>query len=100
MTLEDEMGVNRMSAEKLADIDPEIMLLEPRDTFDEALVGYIERCGQDIIACYDYNMTIDALMAEHKFSGAEAQDWFYSNIIQSWAGHRTPCFLFRGDRDD
>ena len=54
------MAVKDMVA-MLADVDPEILLLEPRSTFDDALVGYIERCGQEPIACYDYEAVIEAL---------------------------------------
>lgn len=89
------MGVKNVGADELAEVDPEILLLEPRETFDEALVGYVERCGQEIIACYDYNQTIDALMKHDDMNAEEAQEWFQFNVIGAWVGHRTPCFLFR-----
>ena len=84
--------------EMLTDVDPEIVLLQPREQFDEALVGYVERCGQDPVACYDYEQTIEALLSDG-MDKEGAEEWFQYNIINSWSGTRTPCFLFRCSLD-
>ena len=91
------MDLNRAAAEQLTEVDPEILLLEPRATFDKAVVGWVTRCGQDPIACYDYEMVMDAILDElGKDSGYDkAVEHFSENVIGMWHGHRTPCFLFR-----
>ena len=70
-------------------------LLEPRERFDAALVGCVERIGQPTIACYDYELTIAALTADG-MSQDEAEEWFHHNIMGSWRGDTTPCFLHTG----
>ena len=92
------MDLNKIdTASRLAEVDPEILLLEPREVFDGAVVGWVERCGQDPIACYDYEKVIDAILetgAEDDMTYDEAVEHFSYNVIGSWVGHRTPCFLF------
>ena len=83
----------------LEDADREFLLLEPRSVFDGALVGYVERCGQERIACYDYNAVIRALMDSEGMPEESALEWFEYNILGAWVGERTPCFLFRPDLD-
>ena len=81
--------------ETLAEVDPEILLLEPREVFDSAVLGYVERCGQEPIACYDYEGVMDALRKGMDMDDTQAEEWFSFNVIGCWVGHRTPCFLFR-----
>ena len=70
-------------------------LLEPRERFDRALVGCVERIGQPTIACYDYAKTIAILKADG-MSQDEAEDHFTYNIMGSWVDDTTPCFLHTG----
>ena len=92
------MDLKRAEAKQLKEVDPEILLLEPRAIFDKAVVGWVARCGQDPIACYDYEMVMDAILEdleEDETSYHKAVEHFTYNIMGSWCGHRTPCFLFR-----
>ena len=61
------------------------------DGFDEAIVGYVERCGQDTIACYDSWKIIDILSKD--MSREEAIEYYSFNIVGAYVGENTPCFL-------
>tara|TARA_B100000212_G_scaffold206477_1_gene155782 strand:+ start:686 stop:967 length:282 start_codon:yes stop_codon:yes gene_type:complete len=91
------MSVTFSGADEMIDMDPDILLLEPREKFDTALVGYVERCGQEAVACYDYEQVIESLKSDGEMTEEEAQEWFSFNILGSWVGVRTPCFLFRSE---
>ena len=95
MGTEHIMHINHSQAEELAGVDPEILLLEPRDVFDTAVLGYVERFGQETIACYDYDQVMDCLQKDMDMDHSSAEEWFSYNIIGAWVGERTPCFLFR-----
>tara|TARA_R110000824_G_scaffold94837_2_gene228511 strand:+ start:566 stop:820 length:255 start_codon:yes stop_codon:yes gene_type:complete len=84
----------------MVEIDPEILLLEPREQFDEALVGYVNRFGQETIACYDYDLVMEALQTHQDMSYEEAVEWYHFNMIGAWAGERTPCFISSGSAPD
>ena len=93
------MDLNKVdAAEQLIEVDPNILMLEPREIFDPAVVGWVERCGQDPIACYDYEKVIDAIIQANKgidMNYDDAAEYFSFNVMGSWSGHRTPCFLFK-----
>jgi hypothetical protein len=89
------MQITHSEVDGLAEVDPEILLLEPRDVFDEAVLGYVERCGQEPIACYDYERVIDRLKSAYEMDDSSAEEWFSFNVIGAWVGVRTPCFLFK-----
>lgn len=75
--------------DQLSEVDPQIMLA---DGFDDAIVGYIERCGQPTIACYDVSRCIQILQddgATHE----EAVEHFDFNVRGAWLGERTPAWL-------
>ena len=63
------------------------------DGFDEAIIGYIERAGIPSIACYDKYKCIDILARDMTYE--EALDYFYYNVVGSYVGENTPCFLTR-----
>ena len=72
----------------LKDIDEDILLA---DGFEEALIGYVERAGIPIIACYDKSKCIDILMKD--MNGDDAVEHFYFNVLGSYVGDYTPCFI-------
>lgn len=84
--------------ELLQEAVPEAMLL---DGHDNAIIGYIERYGQESIACYDYHKVIENLMAMMGEGESEeeryemAVEWYEYNIIGAWVGDGTPCFLVK-----
>lgn len=77
-----------MTREALAEIDEEILMA---DGFDEALIGYAQRCGQPALAVYDRNKCIDVLVNRDGMSYEEAEEFF----VGAWVGERTPLFLCR-----
>ena len=81
-----------MTREALAEIDEEILMA---DGFDEALIGYAQRCGQPALAVYDRNKCIDVLVERDGMSYEEAEEFFEFNVVGAWVGERTPLFLCR-----
>ena len=61
------------------------------DGFDDALVGVVERFGQPDIACYDKEKCIEILAKDMSYE--EATEYFYYNVIGSYVGEYTPCYL-------
>ena len=72
----------------LKDIDEDILRA---DGVEEALIGYVERAGIPIIACYDKAKCIDILMKD--MNADEAVEHFYFNVLGSYVGDYTPCFI-------
>ena len=61
------------------------------DGFDDALIGIVERTGLPPIACYNKEKCIEILMKD--MSLEDADDYFYYNVVGSYVGENTPCFL-------
>lgn len=62
----------------------------------EAYVGMIYRFGMlDPIVCYDMDRVLEIYMADGS-SEEEAIEHFEYNVIGTWAGDGTPCFLKTG----
>ena len=80
--------MNSPSKEFFSEIDENILL---EDGFDDAIVGYIERAGMPIIACYNKNKCIEILSKD--MSPEEAEEYFYFNVIGVYVGEYTPCFI-------
>jgi hypothetical protein len=78
--------------EALAEIDEGIMMA---DGFDDAFIGYAERCGQPVLAVYDREKSIEVLMMRDGASYEEAVEFFEFNVVGAWVGDRTPLFLSR-----
>lgn len=75
--------------EELADINPEMLLA---DGFDDALLGYVERCGMSPLALYDTNKCIEILMKRDGMSCEEAWEFFNYNVAGAYMGENTPFF--------
>lgn len=78
--------------EHLAELDIEVMLLEPSD-MDAAILGLVERCGMEPVVCYDRNKVIAILMERDGMDEAEAEEFFDFNIGGAYMGESTPMFL-------
>ena len=61
------------------------------DGFDDALVGIVESKNLPTIACYNKDKCIEILMKDMTFE--EAEEYFYYNVVGSYFGENTPCFL-------
>lgn len=75
--------------ENIADINPEAQFA---DGFEEALVGYVERFGQDPLPLYDREKCILILMVRDSMERDEAEEFFSFNVIGAWVGDGTPAF--------
>jgi len=60
------------------------------DGFEEALIGIVERFGQEPVALYDRDMCIEILKRD--MDEDEAEEFFCFNVIGSWVGEGTPAF--------
>lgn len=63
------------------------------DGFDDCIVGLVERFGMNPVYCYDKEKVVSKIMSEEKLCFEEAVEHFEYNIVGSWSGEGTPCFL-------
>jgi hypothetical protein len=77
---------------RLAEINSEALLA---DGFEEALIGFGQRCGQPTLAVYDCEKCIQVLMRRDGMSREEAEEYLEFNSIGAWAGEHTPIWLVR-----
>jgi hypothetical protein len=70
------------------------------DGLDQAFIGLMLRFNVlEPIACYDYDRVIQGFMADG-MTEEEAVEYFEFNVIGSWVGDRTPCYLRRMSLDE
>lgn len=80
-------------------MDDEILLLEPRETFDAALIGIVRRFDSEF-ALYSERKVLEALMAEmadDEDAELAAREHYEYNILGGWVGPGTPAFLIEAD---
>ena len=73
------------------------MMLEPREFFDEAIVGVVERINLTAF-CYDTWEVLDIIQKRIYGEGCspeEALEHFEFNIRGSYVGEHSPVFLDR-----
>jgi|APSaa5957512576_1039674.scaffolds.fasta_scaffold26329_5 hypothetical protein len=92
--------------EQLTALEPDALLLEPREHFDAALVGYTHEADDHwprqthmIVAVYDANKCIEALMVMLGCDWEGAADYFGYNTAGAWVGEGTPTFRYEDDPD-
>ena len=74
---------------------PNLMMLEPREFFDEAIVGVVERINLTAF-CYDTQEILNILAEpEYRMNPEEALEHFEFNIRGSYVGEHSPVFLDR-----
>lgn len=76
-----------MIREELAEINESMILL---DGFDEAIIGYVDRFGDETVALYDKDKVIEILSRDMTYE--EAIEYFDYNIAGTYLGHHTPAF--------
>ena len=83
------------------EIPPEVILLEPREVYDRALVGltvnpsdHWPRKEGITVAVYDVDKCIDATKEAWGWSEEAAVEWFDYNTAGVWVGERTPTFVY------
>ena len=69
---------------------PDMVRLEPKDKFDKAIIGVVERINLHVL-CYDVAYILNILQED--MSEDEAQEYFDYNIMGSWMGEHTPVYM-------
>ena len=82
-----------MTPEELAELHPDLLLLEPRETYDKCIVGLARSAGESCSVCYDASKVIECLIRDG-MTEEEADDFFDFNIIGAYMGEHTPTFLW------
>jgi hypothetical protein len=89
---------------ELEALNPEALLLEPREVYDPALVGVTDdpndswpRQARIHVAVYDINKCIEAIMGWMDCDYESALDWFGFNTSGAWVGEGTPTFTVLGE---
>jgi hypothetical protein len=86
------MNLNYIHLNYIHMITPDLQLL---DGYDDCIAGIVTKYGQGPIVCYYYDKIIEKLMLD--MSHIEAIEYFEYNIIGSYVGKHTPCFLETGE---
>ncbi len=74
---------------------PDLMMLEPREIYDKAIVGVVERINLTAF-CYDTQEILNILAEpEYRMNPEEALEHFEFNIRGSYVGEHSPVFLDR-----
>jgi hypothetical protein len=76
------------------DNDVELILFEPPEHFDEAIVGLVRGYGQELTVLYDEAKVLAAMQATG-MSEEDAREWFEFNTVGAYLGETTPRFLIR-----
>lgn len=76
--------------DRLAEIDPDAILF---DGFDDALVGFSQRCGEPVVAVYAYDKLIEILCTRDDLDADEAAEFVAFNVVGAWLGPRTPVVV-------
>ena len=80
--------------------EAEALVLEPRSTFDRALIGITEGgMGQDV-AVYDVALCVKALQDTSDMDEDEAMEFFQFNTLGAFMGDATPVFVNTMRRND
>ena len=84
---------------RLSALNPEALLLEPREVYDKALVGVTDdpqdhwpRKARRHVAVYDADSCIEAIMDWLECDYTGACEWFGFNTSGAWVGEGTPTF--------
>ena len=81
-------GVTQSHLDNIGDL----ILLEPRDTYDRAIVGVASKTGE-VFVVYSNRQIVDALMETESWSEDDATEYLYYNIVGMQAGNNTTAFL-------
>ena len=76
--------------EEMTTTFPDMVVLEPREDFDKAITGVVERINLHVF-CYDVAHLL--LILQKDMSEDEAHEYFEYNILGSWMGEHTPVFM-------
>lgn len=69
------------------------------DHADDAIIGYVQRCGEPLIVIYDHERLLTHF-TKQGMSVEEASEWIDYNITGAWVGKGTPGVLVRANREE
>lgn len=84
--------------EAIAEQNPEALFLGDRNdtTYDDALIGFVERAGHGAVACYDYEKCCDCLQRVNPhWAREDAIEWMDFNVASAYMGPNSPVFLHK-----
>ena len=80
--------------DEIHELNPEALV---PDGLEDAVIGYVERCGMEPLVLLDRTKCIKIFIDEG-MSEEDAIEHFEYNVIGSWVGDGTPCFAtLKGD---
>lgn len=83
--------------EIIAEQNPEALFIDgldgDKDTFNDALIGFGERCGMETVAIYDMEDIISIISDTSDIGYEEAEEWYNFNIAGAYMGPNTPIFV-------
>ena len=77
----------------------EACLLEPRDEYDDCVIGIGYRCSAGPLAVYSIPKVLK-VMQGWGMDDQEAQEFFEYNTIGAWMGDGTPIFIHLFEEDE
>lgn len=77
---------------QLAELDSELLLLDPAEQFDACILGIGSRCGSPDVIVYSVEAILDALVADG-MTEEDAEEHFGFNIEGAYVGERTPIYV-------
>lgn len=88
---------------RLAELNPDALLLEPRTVFDAALIGMTDKAADHwprkeapLVAVYDEDKCIKAIMQWLGCDYGDALDYYSFNTAGAWVGENTPTIISTG----
>lgn len=74
----------------LEDSDQTALLM---DGFEHAIIGFSQRINEPLLAVYNYDLMILALMQRDGMTYDEADEYIEFNCIGAWVGEQTPIIV-------
>ena len=66
------------------------------EDYNDAFIGVTNLYGEEPRVCYDYEKVISILISQG-MNKDDAVEYFEYNVIGTYCGERTPCFITLGD---
>jgi hypothetical protein len=87
--------------EELAQLNPDALLLMPREVYDKCLVGFTDqpndhwpRKERVFVAVYDAQTCIEEFADAENVDLQTSVEWFEFNTSGAWVGENTPTFRY------
>lgn len=64
------------------------------DGFEDAFLGYAERCASPGVAIYSFTKMVEVLVERDGMSEEDAEEYLHFNVLGGWLGEKTPYVLF------